>query len=92
VVRSQAFEALLDFKANALPWFGGYEDAMKVGQTFLYQSLLAPSLNLDLLSPREVPAAAEDAWRAVRAPINATEGFIRQILAGGNTSAESIGR
>ncbi|MDA9976030.1 cryptochrome/photolyase family protein [Alphaproteobacteria bacterium] len=92
VVRSQAFAALLDFITNALPWFGDYEDATKAGETFLYQTPLAPSLNLDLLSPREVRAAAEDAWRTVRAPISATEGFIRQILAGRNTSAEPIGR
>ena len=36
VTRSQAFEALQDFIANGLPWFGDYEDAMKAGETFLY--------------------------------------------------------
>jgi len=80
VTRAQALEALQDFIANALPWFGDYQDAMKAGETFLYHSLLAPSLNLGLLSPREVCSAVEDAWRAGRVPINAAEGFIRQIL------------
>ncbi|MFW2391362.1 MAG: cryptochrome/photolyase family protein [Methyloceanibacter sp.] len=80
VTRAQALEALQDFIANALPWFGDYQDAMKAGENFLYHSLLAPSLNLGLLSPREVCSAVEDAWRAGRVPINAAEGFIRQIL------------
>lgn len=80
VTRAQALQALDDFIANALPWFGDYQDAMKEGAPFLYHSLLAPALNLGLLSPREVCAAAEKAWRTGRAPINAVEGFTRQIL------------
>lgn len=80
VTRVQALEALQDFIANALPRFGDYQDAMKAGERFLYHSLLAPAINLGLLSPREVCSAAEDAWRAGRVPINAAEGFIRQIL------------
>jgi deoxyribodipyrimidine photolyase-related protein len=80
VTRAHALEALDDFLTKALPQFGDYQDAMKEGAPFLYHSLLAPALNLGLLSPREVCAAAEEAWRAGRAPINAVEGFIRQIL------------
>ena len=80
VTRVQALVVLQDFIANSLQWFGDYQDAMKSDETFLYHSLLAPSLNLGLLSPREVCAAVEDAWRADRIPINAAEGFIRQVL------------
>lgn len=80
VTRGQALQALEDFVTNALPRFGDYQDAMKAGAPFLYHSLLAPAINLGLLSPREVCAAAEQAWRAGHAPINAVEGFIRQIL------------
>jgi deoxyribodipyrimidine photolyase-related protein len=32
------------------------------------------------LSPREVCEAAEDAYRSGAAPLNAVEGFIRQII------------
>ncbi len=80
VTRAEALEALADFIDAVLPRFGDYQDAMKAGAPFLYHSLLAPALNLGLLSPREVCAAAEAAWRAGRAPINAVEGFVRQIL------------
>ena len=80
VTRAQAQKTLDDFATNALPWFGDYQDAMKAGAPFLYHSLLAAALNIGLLSPREVCAAAEESWRAGRAPINAVEGFIRQIL------------
>lgn len=80
VTRAQALEALDDFVANVLPMFGDYQDAMKSGAPFLYHSLLAQALNIGLLSPREVCGAVEKAWRTGRAPINAVEGYIRQIL------------
>ncbi|MBS0374688.1 MAG: cryptochrome/photolyase family protein [Proteobacteria bacterium] len=80
VTRAEARRALADFLATGLPSFGDYQDAMKAGEAFLFHSLLAPALNLGLLSPREVCQAAEAAWRADAAPLNAVEGFIRQIL------------
>jgi deoxyribodipyrimidine photolyase-related protein len=80
VTRAQALEALQDFLNEGLATFGDYEDAMKAGAPFLYHSLLSPALNLGLLCPREVCRAAEAAWRAGCAPLNAVEGFVRQIL------------
>jgi deoxyribodipyrimidine photolyase-related protein len=80
VTRADALRALEDFISRSLPHFGDYQDAMKSGEPLLFHSLLAPALNLGLLSPREVCAAAEAAWRAGAAPLNAVEGFIRQIL------------
>ena len=53
---------------------------MKAGAPFLFHSLLAPALNIGLLSPREICAAAEARYRSGAAPLNAVEGFIRQIL------------
>ena len=80
VTRDQALAALDDFITIALPKFGDVQDAMKTGEDFLYHSLLSPALNTGLLSPREVCARAEAAFHAGTAPLNAVEGFIRQIL------------
>lgn len=80
VTRPDALLALGDFVDHGLPNFGDYQDAMKAGEPFLYHSLLAPVLNLGLLSPLEVCRTAESAWRSGKAPLNAVEGFVRQIL------------
>jgi deoxyribodipyrimidine photolyase-related protein len=80
VTRDQALAALAEFIAQALPQYGDYQDAMQAGAPFLFHSLLSPALNLGLLLPQEVCAAAEAAWQAGRAPLNAVEGFIRQVL------------
>jgi len=80
VSRAEALQALEDFIAQALPQFGDYQDAMKAGAPFLFHSLLSPALNLGLLTAREVCQAAEAAWKSGAAPLNAVEGFVRQIL------------
>ena len=80
VTRTDALAALDHFIADALPSFGDYQDAMAEGEPFLFHALLSPYLNIGLLLPREVCLAAETAYRARKAPLNAVEGFIRQIL------------
>ena len=49
-------------------------------EPWLYHSLISSSLNLKLLNPRDAVEAAEKAYREGHAPIQAVEGFIRQIL------------
>ena len=80
VTRQGALAALDNFLTVGLPSFGDYQDAMKAGEPFLFHSIVSPYLNLGLLSPLEVCQAAEAAWRAGEVPLNAAEGFIRQIL------------
>ena len=80
VRRADALRALEQFIRDRLPLFGRYEDAMWPNQPWLYHSHLSSSLNLKLLSAREVVQAAEDAYRDGHAPLQSVEGFIRQIL------------
>lgn len=80
VTRKQALKALDHFIDDCLPRFGDVQDAMKGGEPFLFHALLAPALNCGLLLPLEVCRAAERAYHQGHAPLNAVEGFIRQIL------------
>ncbi|MFY7913846.1 MAG: cryptochrome/photolyase family protein [Rubrivivax sp.] len=80
VTREQALAALEDFIAHRLAEFGRWQDAMWGGQPWLYHAMISSSLNLKLLDPREVIAAAEAAWRSGRVALASAEGFIRQIL------------
>jgi deoxyribodipyrimidine photolyase-related protein len=86
VTPEQARAALHDFIEHRLPNFGKYEDAMWSSggglfqQPYLFHSRLSAAMNLKLLDPREVIAAAETAYRDGRAPLASAEGFIRQIL------------
>ncbi len=80
VTREQALETLHAFILHRLPSFGLYQDAMWEGEVWLYHSHLSCALNLKLLNPREVLNAAVEALNKGHAPIEAVEGFVRQIL------------
>jgi deoxyribodipyrimidine photolyase-related protein len=76
----QARTALAHFIKTALPHFGDFQDAMMVGERFLYHSIVSMYLNAGLLGWREICDAAEQAYCDGHAPLNAVEGFIRQII------------
>lgn len=80
VTREQALMELEHFIEQLLPNFGDYQDAMVAGEPYLYHSLISSYLNAGLLLPLEICQKAEAAYRAGKAPLNAAEGFIRQIL------------
>ena len=65
---------------GGLPRFGDYQDAMLRDEPFMYHAVIGVYLNAGLLDPRAVCDRVEAAWRAGRVPINAAEGFIRQII------------
>ena len=78
--RPGALEALDRFIDQSLPLFGDYQDAMLDDDRFLYHSVLSIYLNAGLLQPMELCQAAERAYHDGHAPLNAVEGFIRQII------------
>lgn len=80
VTRAGAQSACDHFMRHALPSFGDYQDAMLSGSPFLFHSILSGYINVGLLDPMAVCQAAEAEYEAGRAPLNAAEGFIRQIL------------
>ena len=80
VTRAQALQALAAFIQHRLPLYGQYQDAMWEGEVWLYHSHLSCALNLKLLKAAEVVEAAEQAYAQGLAPIEAVEGFVRQIL------------
>lgn len=80
VTRQDALFALEHFIADALPDFGRYQDAMQTGAPFLYHAILSPYLNTGLLTAREVCDAAAAAYAEGAVPLNAVEGFIRQVI------------
>jgi deoxyribodipyrimidine photolyase-related protein len=78
--RAGAEAAAAHFLVEALPGFGDHQDAMVSGERFLWHSVLSLYLNVGLLDPLDLCWRAEAEWRAGRAPINAVEGYVRQIL------------
>ncbi len=80
VTRESALAELRYFLSDLLPYFGDFQDAMVMGEAFLYHSHISAYLNSGLLLPLEACQLAEEAYRIGTAPLNAVEGFIRQIL------------
>lgn len=83
--RAEALKFLDDFIANKLAFFGDHQDAMWQSNyasqsPYLWHSLLSTSLNLKLLNPREVIAAAVQAYQQKQLSLASVEGFIRQVL------------
>ncbi len=82
---SGALSWLDAFLEQRLQNFGDFEDALSEKHPYIYHSLLSPLLNTGLLTPHQVIKASlsyaniqEGTPRAI--PINALEGFIRQVI------------
>lgn len=80
ISRDQALDALGQFIAKRLSLFGDYQDAMVQNEPWMYHSHIGFYLNCGLLNPLECIERAEAAYHKGVAPLNAVEGFIRQIL------------
>ena len=80
VTAKHAKAAFAKFVKNALPLFGDFQDAMLTDQRFLHHSITAQYLNLGLLDPLEICRHVETAYHQGHVPLNAAEGFIRQVI------------
>lgn len=80
-VTSEQAEAALDrFIDDSLARFGDFQDAMLTGERFLYHSVLSTYINAGLLDPLKVCERVAQAYADGQAPLNAVEGFVRQII------------
>jgi deoxyribodipyrimidine photolyase-related protein len=80
VTAEDASAALRDFVTHRLPQFGDWQDAMRTGEPALFHALISTSINTGLLDPLAVCRAVEAAFHSGAVPLNAAEGFIRQVL------------
>lgn len=69
-----------EFLNNRFSEFGYYEDAIVDKEILLHHSLLTPMLNAGLLTPQYIIDKILTHCKSNEIPLNAVEGFIRQIL------------
>lgn len=72
--------ALKYFFEHKINNFGNYQDVMISNEAYLFHSNISQYLNIGLLDPLEVCKQAEQLYFNGSAPLNAVEGFIRQII------------
>ncbi|MFM9052199.1 MAG: cryptochrome/photolyase family protein, partial [Bacteroidota bacterium] len=60
--------------------YGDYQDAIVRDQTFLFHSVITPMMNTGLLLPDQVMSRAIEAAEEFEVPMNALEGFVRQVM------------
>lgn len=77
---SDAKKNLRHFLKNRFTHFGDYEDAIVEGESWLWHSVLTPSLNSGLLTPSQVVKETLEFAKKNEVPLNSLEGFLRQIL------------
>ena len=76
----QIVEWLQIFFKERFNEFGHYEDAIDKNEHFINHSVLSSSLNLGLITPKEVIDKSIDYAEKNDIPLNSLEGFIRQII------------
>ncbi|MFT6395493.1 MAG: deoxyribodipyrimidine photolyase-related protein [Bradymonadia bacterium] len=80
VTREAALRELDSFFDQRAHLYGDHQDAMLSGEPFMWHARISAAMNLSLLHPREVVDRAIDAWQQGLMPLNAAEGFVRQIV------------
>ena len=78
---TQAWEIFDHWLQYGLPSFGDYQDALTTKSWSLYHSRISFALNTKMIQPLDVCQRVEAHYRAnPEVPLNAVEGFIRQII------------
>jgi deoxyribodipyrimidine photolyase-related protein len=80
VTRADAERCVDHFIETALAKFGDFQDAMLTGERFLFHAVVSMYLNAGLIDPLELCRKVEAAYARGAVPINAAEGFIRQVI------------
>ncbi|HMP75319.1 MAG TPA: cryptochrome/photolyase family protein [Kiritimatiellia bacterium] len=80
VTHEAARKGLDSFLEHRFARFGDFEDAISAQHPVLFHSVLTPALNSGLLTPAEVLSRALEFAREHPVPLNALEGFIRQLI------------
>ena len=80
VNRTQALEVLSEFFIEKFRMYGDFQDAIVSDKPFLFHSIISPSLNLGLITPKEMVDKAIVFSKDNYININSLEGLIRQIL------------
>lgn len=80
VTRQDALAWLEHFVEHRLPHWAKYQDSTRHGRTFVAHSGLSPVLNLGLITPLEVVARIERAYRGGGVSLPSAVGVIRQIM------------
>ncbi len=76
----EADQVLDHFVAHLLPEFGDWQDAMVKGEPLMWHAHISAAMNIGLIDPLDACRRAERAYRDGTAPLNAVEGFVRQII------------
>jgi len=80
LTRVDALKNIDYFLAIKFENFGVYEDAILQNDTFMFHSALSPSLNLGLITPRDIIDKVLSFTEKNQVPLNSVEGFLRQII------------
>ena len=80
--REQSLELLDFFATECLPLFGSFQDAMSPNEWSIYHSRISFSMNIKLISPKEVIERVTKEWqkRSNEIEYHQLEGFVRQII------------
>ena len=80
--REQSLELLDFFATECLPLFGSFQDAMSPNEWSIYHSRISFSMNIKLISPKEVIERVTKEWqeRSNEIEYPQLEGFVRQII------------